>query len=210
MGKTTFFNNGKPQIEKSDGKMQPIIVSDGACWDCFWAPCIDMCGLMPYVSGVPAGSKPISDEEKQEILNRWEGQWDVQPLPRMAVKGPSAKFYVEYTAAYFDDENIILSGGTSQDTRTAKSKGSVSTGVFTSAQMNATTKYKVDAPNEGQVNKLIFLRSPDGSLFIDNVGTRLVSEEPGKLKFKTAAGWPMVLRRDVVPQAPEAANMQHS
>lgn len=28
MGKTTFFNNGEPQIERSDGKMQPIIISD--------------------------------------------------------------------------------------------------------------------------------------------------------------------------------------
>ena len=43
-------------------------------------------------------------------------------------------------------------------------------------------------------------------LFIDNVGTVLVSEEAGKLKFKTACGWPMTLRRNVPPQA---AVMQH-
>lgn len=43
-------------------------------------------------------------------------------------------------------------------------------------------------------------------LFIDNVGTVLVSEDPGKLKFKTACGWPMTLRRNVPPQA---AVMQH-
>ncbi len=28
MGKTSFFNNGDPQIERSDGKMQPIILSE--------------------------------------------------------------------------------------------------------------------------------------------------------------------------------------
>ena len=49
MTKTTYFNNGQPQIAKSDGKMQPIIVSDedkvcGPCWDCFWAPCLDAIG----------------------------------------------------------------------------------------------------------------------------------------------------------------------
>jgi hypothetical protein len=43
-------------------------------------------------------------------------------------------------------------------------------------------------------------------LFIDNIGTVLVSEDPGKLKFKTACGWPMTLRRNVPPQA---AVMQH-
>lgn len=43
-------------------------------------------------------------------------------------------------------------------------------------------------------------------LFIDNMGTYLVKEEPGKLKFQTAAGWPMTLRRNVAPQA---AQMQH-
>jgi hypothetical protein len=43
-------------------------------------------------------------------------------------------------------------------------------------------------------------------LFIDNVGTVLVSEDPGKLKFKTACGWSMTLRRNVPPQA---AVMQH-
>ena len=43
-------------------------------------------------------------------------------------------------------------------------------------------------------------------LFIDNVGTVLVSEDPGKLKFKTASGWSMTLRRNVPPQA---AVMQH-
>ena len=44
-------------------------------------------------------------------------------------------------------------------------------------------------------------------LFIDNIGTYLVTEEAGKLKFQTAAGWPMTLRRNVAPQA---AVMQRS
>ena len=49
MTKTMYFNNGEPQIVKSDGKMQTIIVSDedkvcGPCWDCFWAPCFDAMG----------------------------------------------------------------------------------------------------------------------------------------------------------------------
>jgi hypothetical protein len=49
MTKTLHFNNGEPQIAKSDGKMQPVIISDkdkicGPCWDCFWAPCSDVMG----------------------------------------------------------------------------------------------------------------------------------------------------------------------
>lgn len=80
----------------------------------------------------------------------------------MAVK-TNKQFYVEYTNAYLDDENVILSGGTSLVTRTATTKGTVSNNFgLNTAQVNANTKYKVDAANEGQVNKLIFLRSPDG------------------------------------------------
>ena len=50
MTKTSYFNNGEPQIERSDGKMQPIIISDEdqicgkACWECFCAPTLDACG----------------------------------------------------------------------------------------------------------------------------------------------------------------------
>ena len=117
---------------------------------------------MPYCAGVPEGSKPISEDEKQELCARWEGQWDIQPLPPMAVKGPNKKFYIQYTTAHVDDENIFLSGGTHRETQVSKSKGSVSTGLFTSAQVQGTTKTKVDAINEGQCSKLILLRSPDG------------------------------------------------
>eukprot|EP01083_Nonionella_stella_P121801 366096_1 len=86
----------------------------------------------------------------------------------MAVKGPNKKFYIEYTTAHIDDENIFLSGGTHVETQTSTTKGSVSTGLFTSAQVSGTTKTRVDAINEGQCSKLIFLRSPDGRIFIDN------------------------------------------
>ena len=117
---------------------------------------------MPHVAGVPEGCKPISEEEKKEILARWEGQWDIQPLPPMAVKGHNKKFYIEYKTAHFDDETIFLSGGTHRETQVSKSTGSVSTGLFTSAQVQGTTKTTVDAVNEGQCTKLIFLRSADG------------------------------------------------
>lgn len=116
---------------------------------------------MPYCTGVPEGSKPISNEEKEAILERWEGPWDVQPLPRMAVK-TNQKFYVEYQKAHIDDGNIILSGGTSLEKRTATGKGTISTGVFTTASTTNKTTYTVDAQNEGSIAKLIFLRSPDG------------------------------------------------
>lgn len=117
---------------------------------------------MPHVAGVPEGCKPISEEEKNEILTRWEGQWDIQPLPPMAVKGHNKQFYIEYKTAHFDDENIFLSGGTHRETQISKTTGSVATGLFTSAQVQGTTKTKVDAVNEGQCTKLIFLRSADG------------------------------------------------
>jgi hypothetical protein len=117
---------------------------------------------MPHVPGVPEGSKPISEEEKQKIIARWEGQWDVQPLPPMAVKGYNKKFYIKYKTAHFDDENIYLSGGMHRETQVTKSTGSMASGLFTSAQVNGTTKTTVDAVNEGQCSKLIFFRSPDG------------------------------------------------
>ena len=161
---------------------------------------------MPHVTGIPKGSKPISDEEKESILKRWEGRWEVQPLPSMAVKGRNKQFYIEYTAAYFDDENVILSGGTSQETRVASGKGKVGHHIFDSKDVKMSAKYTVDAPNEGQVNKLIFFRSPDGKLYIDNIGSYVVSEERGKLKIQTASGWPMTLRRNV---SPEKDAMEH-
>jgi hypothetical protein len=117
---------------------------------------------MPHVAGVSECCKPINEEEKQEILARWQGQWDIQPLLPMAVNGHNKKFYIEYKTAHFDDETLILSGGTHRETQVPKSTGSVSTGLFTSAQVRGTTMTKVDAVNEGQCNKLIFLRSADG------------------------------------------------
>ena len=63
----------------------------------------------------------------------------------------------------------------------------------------------------GIIMKLIKSPCPNNiafpRLFIDNIGSYLVTEEAGKLKFQTAAGWPMTLRRIIAPQA---AVMQRS
>lgn len=84
---------------------------------------------------------------------------------------------------------------------------------------NATNSFFSVLPMEGKYLMFLDLISTDANscicilcnrhisrLFIDNVGTVLVSEDPGKLKFKTACGWSMTLRRNVPPQA---AVMQH-
>jgi hypothetical protein len=71
--------------------------------------------VIPYCTLFPAGSKPISDKEKQEILVRWEGKWEIQPLPPMAVKS-NKKFYVEYTPTHLDDDMVFLSGGSHRET----------------------------------------------------------------------------------------------
>jgi len=208
MGKTTYFNDGKPQYANADGSMQPIALSKEdkpLCWDGCWAPLLDCCGMMPYVTGVPQGSKQLDPKEQSQILSRWQGPWQVVPYPPMAIKGPASrnkKFYIQYTDAFVNHDVVILSGGVKIDTHVNEG---TARGQFGTADISM--QQTVVVPNEGQANKIIMFRSPDGKLYIDNVGSYIMSEDPGKLEVSTSAGWPMILHR---PVPPAGASMQRT
>lgn len=52
-------------------------------------------------------------------------------------------------------------------------------------------------PNDGQEKKLILFRAPNGTLYLDNIGSYLLAEEPGeRIEIQTAMGWKMVLFRE--------------
>lgn len=197
MAKTSYFNNGKPQVALPNKQMQPVVVSDRdkpLCWDCLWKPLVICCGFIPYVTGVPEDCKPLPQDEVEAIQNRWDGEWKIQPLPPMAVTGRNAKFYIQHTTAHIDGDSIIVSGGFHYENQTSRTSGSVG-GPFNSTPMSATTSTMVQAQNEGTFSKLIFSRSPEGTLYIDNVGSYVISEETGKIKIMTAFGYPMTIYR---------------
>lgn len=214
MTKTTTFNDLKPQWQRDDHKMQPIILSNAdkpACWDCCWKDLVDCCGLMPYVTGVPSGSVSLSTEEKNAILRRWAGYWKVAPVPPMSLKGHNAKFYIQYTDAYLNGDTMTLWGGTHEGVRSTT--GTLkSTGRPLEPQSKAKVSLATEASiaNEGQVNKLVLFRAPDGTLYLDNIGTFLVREEAGELEMQTAMGWKICFFRDPAAQAVAQASVAAS
>ena len=147
--------------------------------------------------GLPEGCKPLSPDEIQPILDRWQGEWQVQPLPPMAIKGFNSKFYVQYTTAHIDGDNVILSGGFHDEKRVSKSQGKIGGfDGFGGTSVNLSTTTNVQVQNEGQINKLIFFRAPDGKLYVDNVGSYIESEQPNRIRFITAQEYPMTLLRN--------------
>jgi hypothetical protein len=200
MAKTSYFNNGEPQISLPQKKMQPVILSDcdkPIFWDCFWRPFANCMGFIPYVIGLPEGCVPLPSDQIQEILQRWEGEWQIQPLPPMAIRGHNSKFYMQFTTAHIDGDNLYLSGGFHDENRVTNSHGNVG-GIagFGGTNVNMSSTTTVQVMNEGEASKFIFFRSPDGRIYVDNIGTYLDSETSTRIRLITAMGWPMTLLRN--------------
>lgn len=117
----------------------------------------------------------------------------------MAIKatGRNKQFYIQYTDAYITGGTMILSCGSHQSAQ--NTTGTVSNW---NGKADIRLQTAVHGPNEGQANKIILFRSPDGKLYANNIGTYVTQDKPGKLELMTAGGWPMILHRPVAPESP--------
>merc|ERR1712048_231988 len=121
------------------------------------------------VRGIPVGSVPLTPSEKQELLDKVQGHWKLQPLQGMGTNT------IKHTNAFVRNDTIILSGG----------EVTVSQGYQPQGYQHHRTTKKTTTEQ-----KIIPFRSPDGTIFVDNIGTILVriSEDNGELEFDNALG----------------------
>ena len=57
------------------------------------------------VRGIPVGSVPLTPSEKQELLDKMQGHWKIQPLQGMGTNT------IKHSDAFVHNEKIILSRG---------------------------------------------------------------------------------------------------
>ena len=135
-------------------------------------------------SGIPEGTTRVPEAEEKEILQRWYGHWRLQDL---GSAGPGVGNRLAFTDGYIDGNILALSGGMHNTTQHVGSIGD-------SHYRQSITTAVANAP---QKQRLSLWRGTDGTLYIDNTGSRVVSETPTELKIKnsssggSASTWPI-------------------
>ena len=135
-------------------------------------------------SGIPEGTTRVPEDEEKEILKRWYGHWKLIDL---GSAGPGVGNRLAFTDGYIDGNILALSGGMHNTTQHVGSIGD-------SHYRQSITTAVANAP---QKQRLSLWRGTDGTLYIDNTGTRIVSETPTELKIKnsssggSASTWPI-------------------
>ena len=133
-------------------------------------------------SGIPEGTTRVPEAEEKEILQRWYGHWRLQDL---GSAGPGVGNRLAFTDGYIDGNILALSGGMHNTTQHVGSIGD-------SHYRQSITTAVANAP---QKQRLSLWRGTDGTLYIDNTGTRLVSETPTELMIKNSLGFDMKFLR---------------
>jgi hypothetical protein len=188
--------------------MQAALISDDdfglLCQCCdldkvrpFWSEFYASLGFIPYVPGIPSGSVELTSHEKNEILLRWAGNWSIVPIPTNSIKDArNAPFFVAYESAHINNDTITLSGGTHGETMKSTTKADDDWFGFDTW----TTKTKnVPVRNEPKESKILLYRGPNGTLYIDNIGSYILAEEPqARIEIQWAMGWKTILFRDAV------------
>ena len=122
-------------------------------------------------SGIPEGTTRVPEAEEKEILQRWYGHWKLHNLGPV---GPGSGASLAFTEGYIDGNILALSGG-----------------------MNLSDGWR----QQTQKQRLSLWRGTDGTLYIDNTGSRVVSETPTELKIKNSIGFDMAYVREGAPPA---------
>ena len=157
---------------KQENGMQ--IYNDGEPAPPGWGPTY-CCMKLFTVTGIPEGTPRLPEAEEKEILARWAGTYNIVPLSTGGAKGN----VVAYTDAHIEGNIMSISGG-----------------------MHNATQYVGDRPvtmavaNQPQQQRIKMWRGADGTLYIDNIGSKLVSESPSEIKILNAMGMTTLLRRE--------------
>ena len=139
-------------------------------------------------SGIPEGTTRVPEAEEKEILKRWYGHWKLIDL---GSAGPGVGNRLAFTDGYIDGNILALSGGMHNTTQHVGSIGD-------SHYRQSITIAVANAP---QKQRLSLWRGTDGTLYIDNTGSRVVSETPTELKIKNSIGFDMAYVRQGAPPA---------
>ena len=134
-------------------------------------------------SGIPEGTTRVPEAEEKEILQRWYGHWKLHDL---GSAGPGVGNRLAFTDGYIDGNILALSGGMHNTTQHVGSIGD-------SHYRQSITTAVANAP---QKQRLSLWRGTDGTLYIDNTGSRVVSETPTELKIKNSIGFDMAYVRE--------------
>ena len=139
-------------------------------------------------SGIPEGTTRVPEAEEKEILKRWYGHWKLIDL---GSAGPGVGNRLAVTDGYIDGNILALSGGMHNRTQHVGSYNDSSHDSYvTTAVANAPQKQRMS-----------LWRGTDGTLYIDNTGSRVVSETPTELKIKNSIGFDMAYVRQGAPPA---------
>ena len=151
------------------------------------ATCCVCIPLFTY-SGIPEGTTRVPEDEEKEILKRWYGHWKLVDL---GSAGPGVGNRLAFTDGYIDGNILALSGGMHNTTQHI---GSYNDDTYNRSITTAVA-------NAPQKQRLSLWRGTDGTLYIDNTGSRVVSETPTELKIKNSIGFDMAYVRQGAPPA---------
>ena len=126
-------------------------------------------------SGIPEGTTRVPEAEEKEILQRWYGHWKL--YQSLGSANPFSGARLAFTDGDIDGNILALSGGMHNSTQHVGSYGDSGYG-------HSVTTAVANAP---QKQRLSLWRGTDGTLYIDNTGTRIVSETPTELKIKNSS-----------------------
>lgn len=166
-----------------DGSHKQVLLVDDETWDELRTALCRSCAFTCFVCypctlwycrkihsaevvGIPKGAVELVGPELEHVHKILSGNWKVQPLQSSV---GSAQH--QYTEAFFNTRNstIILSGGT--HTEVHKVMGDNGRPV----------DMHVAVPNPTVEQRAIFFRGPDGTIYLDNIGSHIVDDEPGQI-----------------------------
>mmetsp|Transcript_22767 Transcript_22767/g.35661 ORF Transcript_22767/g.35661 Transcript_22767/m.35661 type:complete len:220 (-) Transcript_22767:167-826(-) len=152
---------------------QPPIVSDTPFSKKYPFPGIlglcSCCLPIPFVRGIPSSATRLSDVEVNEIVQKIQGHWYIQPLE--AAKGINN---VQFTDVEVTGTRMIISGG-----------------VHNTTHRHGNHRHRSAVANRTQEQSLGMMhRGPDGVLYVDFSGSIMEDFDPegGEVTFNNSLG----------------------
>eukprot|EP00584_Thalassiosira_punctigera_P003050 CAMPEP_0172537350 /NCGR_PEP_ID=MMETSP1067-20121228/8967_1 /TAXON_ID=265564 ORGANISM="Thalassiosira punctigera, Strain Tpunct2005C2" /NCGR_SAMPLE_ID=MMETSP1067 /ASSEMBLY_ACC=CAM_ASM_000444 /LENGTH=253 /DNA_ID=CAMNT_0013322637 /DNA_START=456 /DNA_END=1217 /DNA_ORIENTATION=- len=129
------------------------------------------------VRGLPQGVKPLPSYERDELLRRLAGNWKIQLLPG----NTSTMRMISYEDIFISGDEMVMSGGTHN--------ASSGTGEH---------RHRAARANEPQESRIVPFRGRDGTLYLDQLGSKVVRESPdgGEIELDNAMGFKMLWQRE--------------
>jgi hypothetical protein len=183
-----LINKGEPLWSK-DGQWPQMPVPDELkAFCCGLCVCI-MKGQLPFMRGIPAGSNPLPQAEKDALCVRLAGHWQIQVLgcdPSAPAKNKAmiASNPMVYTDMEIRGDSMFISGGMHNTTN-----------HISNGQDNYSSAVTTAVVNKPQEQKIIPFRGTDGRLYIDNIGSFLEKDSDGEVEFNNGLGAKMLLQR---------------